>query len=83
MARIYRGNLSRSATASDVRHAFVVYGKVLNVDIVRDDATGDPRGFGLVEITDDMEAATAIRQLNHCRFRGQSIAVHKTSSNTG
>ena len=43
MARIYMGNLSHSAAASDVRHAFVVYGKVLNVDIVRDDETGDPR----------------------------------------
>ena len=29
-------------------------------------------------MADDKEAATAIRQLNHCQFRGQSITVHKS-----
>ena len=83
MASIYLGNLSHRATAGDVRHAFVVYGKVLNVDIVRDDETGDPRGFALVEMADDMEAAAAIKGLNRYQFLGALITVHRARSNAG
>jgi cold-inducible RNA-binding protein len=81
MTSIYVGNLSYSATASDVRHAFVRYGKVSKVSIVTDDETGDSRGFAFVEMPDDKQAATAIRRLNHCQFRGQSITVHQAPPN--
>jgi cold-inducible RNA-binding protein len=78
---IYVGNLSHVATMNEVRHAFFRFGKVLNVGIVKDDETGDSRGFAFVEMADDKEAATAIRQLSHCQFRGQSLTVHRTTSN--
>jgi len=77
MTSIYVGNLSHIATVNDVRHAFVRYGKVVNVSIVKDDETGDARGFAFVEMADGKEAATAISQLNHCQFRGQSMIVHE------
>jgi RNA recognition motif-containing protein len=75
------GNLSCSATASDLRHAFVRYGKVLNVSLVKDSETDDSGGSALVEMADDKRAATAIRQLNHCQFRGQSITVRQAPPN--
>jgi RNA recognition motif-containing protein len=83
MAMIYMSNLQHPATASDVRRALVVYGKVLNADIVGDHETGDPRGFALVEMAGDMEAATAIKGLSRCQFRGKSITVHEARSNAG
>jgi RNA recognition motif-containing protein len=83
MTSIFVGNLSYRATANDVRHAFLRFGRVLNVTIVKDDETGDSRGFAFVDMAVDKEAATAIRQLSHCQFRGQPITVHKSTFNGG
>ena len=83
MISIYVGNLSHLATANDVRHAFAYFGKVSHVTIVMDDETGDPRGFAFVDMAVDKEAATAIRQLSHCQFHGQSLTVHQSTFHGG
>lgn len=83
MISIYVGNLSQLATVNDVRHAFARFGKVLQVTIVKDDETGDPRGFAFVDMAVDKEAAAAIRQLSHCQFHGQSLTVHKSTFHGG
>ena len=64
MKSIFIGNLSFSVTEAALRWLFEAYGSVASVNIVTDRDSGQPRGFGFVEMTTDAEAAKAINGLN-------------------
>jgi RNA recognition motif-containing protein len=48
--RIYVGNLSFKATEEDLRELFSKSGEVESVKIITDVNTGNPKGFGFVEM---------------------------------
>jgi RNA recognition motif-containing protein len=77
MTSIYVGNLSRTASEDDLRQAFAQYGKVSTVNIIKDRDTGSPRGFAFIEMADDKEAASAIRELNLHEIDGRSVTVNE------
>ena len=64
MKNIFVGNLSFGATEAAVRSLFEAYGAVERVNIVTDRDTGQARGFGFVEMTEDAGAERAIEALN-------------------
>ena len=57
MISIYVGNLPFSATEDDLRELFSPHGDVQRVHLVTDRETGRPRGFGFVEMDDDVGRA--------------------------
>jgi RNA recognition motif-containing protein len=75
--RIYVGNLSFSATSSDVQTLFEEFGSVTEVHLVTDRQTGQPRGFGFVEMPDEEAADKAIAALNNQDFQGRNIKVNE------
>jgi cold-inducible RNA-binding protein len=64
MKKIYVGNLPFSATEEQLRSMFGAHGRVENVSLVTDRATGQFRGFAFVEMTNTSEADKAIAALN-------------------
>ena len=60
MKNIYVGNLSFDASEDSVRALFETHGTVDRVNIVTDRDTGQPRGFGFVEMANDGEGEKAI-----------------------
>jgi RNA recognition motif-containing protein len=74
--RIYVGNLPYRTTEDDLRRIFEEYGAVLSVNLVNDRETGQPRGFGFVEMNDS-EADTAVDALNNANIGGRSIKVNE------
>ena len=54
--RLYVGNLPYSATEDQLTDLFSQAGKVDNVRVMRDMATGRARGFAFVEMSTDEEA---------------------------
>jgi RNA recognition motif-containing protein len=72
---IYVGNLSQQATEEKIREAFESFGEVSSATIVKDKYTGQPRGFGFVEMPDQAQAQAAIKSLNGKELFGQSINV--------
>ena len=64
MKNIFVGNLSFGTSEEAVRALFEAHGTVDRVNIVRDRDTGQPRGFGFVEMTNDNEGTAAINALN-------------------
>ena len=56
MKNIYVGNLDFNVSEDELRQAFAAYGQVDNVTILKDRDTGQPRGFGFVEMANDEEA---------------------------
>lgn len=77
MKNIFVGNLSFSTTEDSVRSLFEAYGAVSRVSVVTDRDTGQPRGFGFVEMPNDGEGQRAIAALNGQELDGRALTVNE------
>jgi RNA recognition motif-containing protein len=77
MSKIYVGNLPFSANEDAVRALFAPHGTVDSVALITDRDTGQPRGFGFVEMTNNSEAARAIQNLNGHEMDGRALKVNE------
>jgi cold-inducible RNA-binding protein len=77
MKNIFVGNLSFGATEEAVRSLFEVHGTIERVSIVTDRDSGQPRGFGFVEMTNDAEADKAIAALNGRELGGRALNINE------
>jgi cold-inducible RNA-binding protein len=75
MKNIYVGNLDSTATEHQLRELFSAHGTVQTITIVKDRDTGRARGFGFVEMSNDGEAASAIKALNGILVGERAISV--------
>ena len=76
MSKIYVGNLPFSATEDSVRQLFAQHGTVESVALINDRETGQPRGFGFVEMPRP-DAARAIQSLNGQDMGGRPLKVNE------
>jgi len=74
---IYVGNLSPEVTEDDLREAFESYGQVTSVKVIKDKFTGEPRGFGFIEMPGRQEAKSAMDGLNTTELKGKPIIVNE------
>jgi len=72
---IYVGDLSYDVSAEALRQAFEAYGEVSSANIITDKYSGQPRGFAFVEMPNDGEGQTAIKNLNGKELSGRQIKV--------
>src|SRR5436853_6457278 len=77
MKNIFVGNLSFGATEESVRSLFEPYGAIERVSIVTDRDTGQARGFGFVEMTNNAEADRAIAELNGRDLDGRALNINE------
>ncbi len=83
MKKLYVGNLSFQATEQDVQNFFVEAGVTPDsIALVRDRFSGQPRGFGFVEITNDEDALRAIESLNGKNLMGRNVVVNEARPQT-
>jgi len=75
MKKIYVGNLSFSATEDELRELFGQHGSVSSVALVTDRETGQPRGFGFVEMESCADAAIAA--LDGKEVGGRTLKVNE------
>jgi RNA recognition motif-containing protein len=73
---IYVGNLPFTITEDKLMDLFVDFGEVSRINLVTDKATGQPRGFGFVEMPTQSEAEAAIKSLNGTSVEGRTIQVN-------
>jgi RNA recognition motif-containing protein len=59
---IYVGNLSRAVTETELKEAFQTFGEISRASVVKDQYSGESRGFGFVEMPNKDEAQKAIGQ---------------------
>jgi RNA recognition motif-containing protein len=74
---IYVGNLAYSVTDDELRTAFSAFGEVSRASVIMDRDTGRSKGFGFVEMPDDAQAETAIKELNDQDINGRAIRVNE------
>jgi RNA recognition motif-containing protein len=82
MKNIFVGNLNFGATEDAVRSLFESYGVVERVSIVTDRDTGQPRGFGFVEMSANADADRAIAELNGRELDGRALNVNEARPKT-
>jgi cold-inducible RNA-binding protein len=82
MKNIFVGNLSFGATEQAVRTLFEAHGAVDRVNIVTDRDSGQPRGFGFVEMSNDAEGNKAIAALNGKELDGRALNVNEAKAKT-
>lgn len=75
--KLYVGNLPREYTEEDLRTLFGPFGTVLSVTIILDRQTGQPRGFGFVEMSSKEEGERAIAELNGREVNRRALVVNE------
>jgi RNA recognition motif-containing protein len=75
--KLYVGNLPYEATEADLQTLFETSGQVAGINIVRDRATGQARGFAFVEMSDADGARRAISELDKHQYGGRSLTVNE------
>ena len=72
---IFVANLSFKLHEDQLKKVFEPYGEVESARIIVDRRTGRSKGFGFVEMPNEAEAETAIRELNDFEVEGRKLVV--------
>jgi RNA recognition motif-containing protein len=75
--KLYVGNLPHSMTEEELRTLFSEAGNVASAKIITDRQTGQPRGFGFVEMDSKVEGQKAISMLNGRTVDGRPLQVNE------
>lgn len=74
---IYVGNLPKTITEEAVRKVFTEYGEVDEVKLIKDQYSGELRGFGFIEMPSKADAQKAIEEANGTELEGNTLIVNE------
>jgi RNA recognition motif-containing protein len=74
---IYIGNLAFEVSEGELRQEFTAFGEVISVTLMNDKyiGSGQPRGYGFVEMPSESEGKAAIAALDGRTLRHMTINV--------
>jgi RNA recognition motif-containing protein len=75
--KIYVGNLPHTMTEEELQTIFTEAGEVISVKIITDRHTGQPRGFGFVEMATKADGQKAISTINGRDVEGRTLKVNE------
>jgi cold-inducible RNA-binding protein len=75
--KLYVGGLAYSVSEQELEAAFAEYGTVTSATVIKDRDSGQSKGFGFIEMSDDNEAKAAMAALNGKEVSGRSIVVNE------
>ncbi|KAB2616515.1 zinc finger CCCH domain-containing protein 25-like [Pyrus ussuriensis x Pyrus communis] len=74
-AYVYVGGIPFDLTEGDLLAVFAQYGEIVDVNLVRDKATGKSKGFAFVAYEDQRSTILAVDNLNGAQILGRTIRV--------
>jgi RNA recognition motif-containing protein len=74
---IYVGQLPYSVGEEELRELFTEFGEIAGINLIKDRFTGQPKGFGFIEMPNNSEADKAIKALNKSFLGGREIKVNQ------
>ena len=78
--KIYVGNISYDVTEDVLNDVFSEFGEVFSAYVIRDTCSGRPKGYGFVEMPNNLDANEAIKALDLSPLQGKNITVKKARS---
>ncbi|MBM4288367.1 MAG: RNA-binding protein [Deltaproteobacteria bacterium] len=75
--KLYVGNLPHQMTEGELEALFAEAGTVISAKIITDRLTGQPRGFGFVEMETKAEGSKAISMINTRVVDGRPLTVNE------
>lgn len=75
--RIYVGGLPFSVNDEQLNALFAAYGTVTGAKVITDKFSGQSRGFGFVEMSDDAQALASIEKLNGSDMESRKLTVNE------
>jgi cold-inducible RNA-binding protein len=75
--KLYVGNLPFQTDEQALQDLFASAGTVDSVNVVRDQATGQARGFAFIEMSSEEGAQNAIKTLNNYQLGGRALTVNE------
>lgn len=76
--RLHVGNIPSTVLEDDLQAIFARFGPVDTVEIARHAGTGVSKGFAIVAMAHDQDAATAIGRMNFTQYAGRTIGVSRS-----
>ena len=74
---IYVGNLDRKTAENELQVLFEQFGEVRSVKIIKDNVSGESKGFAFIEMMDKDSAIRAIESLNAKEFGYRRLKVNE------
>lgn len=74
--KLYVGNLSYNTTEDDLNMLFSQAGKVESIDLIKDRATGQSKGFAFVVMGNQSEMEKAIQMFNSYNLGERELTVN-------
>ena len=76
--KLYVGNLSKQVTDAQLNELATPFGTPLSANVATERSTGESKGFGFVEYSNDDEAKAAIAGLDGREVNGQALKVNES-----
>ena len=73
--KLHVGNLSKQTTDEQLNELATPYGAPTSAVVVKDQKSGESKGFGFIEFASDDEANAAITGLDGREMEGKSLKV--------
>lgn len=73
--KLFVANIDKQVREDDLKKLFSTCGFVESVKFVNDRATGEPKGFGFIEMPDEREAQSAIESIHEKNIAGRQLSV--------
>ena len=74
---MYIGNLPYNVSEDELREMFSEFGTVDSIKLITDKFSGQSKGFGFIEMSNNSEADKAIKALNKSNVKGRDIKVNQ------
>lgn len=75
--KLYIGNLSYSTTEDEIVELMAPFGTTDSIQLIKDRHTGQSKGFGFIEMSNNSEADAAIKGLNETNFKGRKLKLNQ------
>lgn len=76
MTKLFVGSLPFSTNEEELNSMFTAFGPVTSARLINDRESGQSRGFGFVEMSDDAHAQAAIQKLHGSTVGTRQIVVN-------
>lgn len=75
--KLFIGNLPYDISEPELHSLFSEFGEIVNANLVRDQFSGEPRGFAFIEMSSRSGGQQAMESLNKRRYKSRDLVCNE------